>query len=391
VKSRRFTPKRYQLSKEAVRVAQSGHPWIFRTHLSSAAEIFPDGQWLELVDGKNHVVAYGIYQSEGLIGVRVFAGGAVAPTLAVLSSRIDAILARRAHLRNFTNAWRAVHGDNDGIPAVVVDIYGDNLILQTYSSGVDTLGRYVAALVAKKLKLKSGVWKQPSRRKATPKKSKSDQRVLFGRPPGRVEVREGKLTYSVDLAEGQKSGAFLDLRGLRKWITLQKWSGYRVLNLFSYSGTLGLAAEAAGAREVWNVDVSPGALEFAKKHNAKVPGVQKYIPMDIFEDLAKKLAPHEKFDVIIVDPPSMASEKTQVPRALAVYRKIYREVLGHLTARGTIVGGCCTSRITRADFRRTLDESMSQQLKLRQSLASEDDHPVGFAEGDYLKILIYSK
>lgn len=257
-----------------MRVAGSGHPWIFRSHLSSAAEVFPDGQWVELVDGGNRVIAYGIYQSEGLIGVRVFGGGSIAPSADVLSRRIDAILARRAHLRNFTNAFRAVHGDNDGIPGVVIDVYGDSLILQTYSSAVDTLGRYVAALVKAKLGLKNGVWKQPSRRRA-PKK---EQRVLFGRAPGRVEVKEGKLAYFVDLAEGQKSGAFLDLRGLRKWIALQKWAGYRVLNLFSYSGTLGLAAEAAGAREVWNVDVSPGRSSSRKSTMRKCPGFRSMFP-----------------------------------------------------------------------------------------------------------------
>lgn len=387
MKSRRFIPKRYQLSKDAVRIAGSGHPWIFRSHLSSAAEVFKDGQWLELLDGRNEVIAYGVYQAEGLIGIRVFGGGAQAPSAEVISKRIDAILARRSHLRNFTNAIRAVHGDNDGMPGVVVDVYGESLILQTYSSGVDTLGRYVAALICKKLKLKNGVWKQPSRRRSGPKK---EERVLFGHAPSKVEVKEGKLAYFVDLAEGQKSGAFLDLRGLRKWITLQKWTGYRVLNLFSYSGTLGLAAETAGAREVVNVDVSQGALDFAKKHNAKVPGVQKYVAMDIFEELSKRLAGLGKFDVIIIDPPSMASDKTQVPKALATYRKIYREAAKYLTARGMIIGGCCTSRISRADFRRTLDESLRPQMKLKNSLASEDDHPVAFAEGDYLKLLIYS-
>jgi 23S rRNA (cytosine1962-C5)-methyltransferase len=387
VKAKRFTPRRYQLSKEAVRVAASGHPWLFRTHLSSAAEVFTDGQWLELVDGQNRVVAYGIFHAEGLIGVRLFGGGAEAPTAESLSRRIDAILARRANLRKFSNAFRAVHGDNDGIPGVVGDVYGDSLILQTYSSSVDSLGRYVAALLVKKLGLKNSVWKTPSRRRA-PKK---EQRVWRGRAPGLVEVKEGKLTYSVDLASGQKSGAFLDLRGLRKWISLQKWTGYRVLNLFSYSGTLGLAAETAGAREVWNVDVSTGALDFAKKHNAKAKGVQKYVPMDIFEELSKKLAAHEKFDVIIVDPPSMASEKSQVPKALATYKKIYREVLGHLTPRGILIGGCCTSRITRSDFRRTVEESVQGAVKLKASLPPEDDHPVGFAEGDYLKLLIYAR
>ncbi len=386
MKSRRFIPKRYQLAKDAVRIAASGHPWIFRSHLSSAAEAFRDGQWLELVDGRNEPVAYGVYQKEGLIGIRVFGGGAEAPTAAVLTKRIDAILARRVHLRKFSNAFRAVHGDNDGIPGVVVDVYGDSLILQTYVSSVDTLGRYVAAFVGRRLELRNGVWKQPSRRRDP----KQNQRVLFGKAPGIIGVTEGKLYYSVDLAEGQKSGAFLDLRGLRKWIALQKWNGYRVLNLFSYSGTLGLAAETAGAKEVVNVDVSQGALDFAKKHNAKVPGVQKYVQMDIFEDLSRKLGANEKFDVIIVDPPSMASEKSQVPKALSTYKRIYREVVGHLTPRGILIGGCCTSRITRADFRRTLDETLGRQLKLKSSLGPEDDHPVAFAEGDYLKIFIYA-
>lgn len=115
--------------------------------------------------------------------------------------------------------------------------------------------------------------------------------------------------------------------------------------------------------------------------------------MDIFEGLPKWLSSlkksESKFDVIIVDPPSMASDKSQVPKALATYRKIYREVLGQLTPRGMIIGGCCTSRITRADFRRTLDEALGRELTLKHSLASEDDHPVAFAEGDYLKLLIY--
>ena len=175
---------------------------------------------------------------------------------------------------------------------------------------------------------------------------------------------------------------------MRKWVSLQKLSGKRVLNLFSYSGTLALAAETAGANEIWSVDISQGALDAGKKYHAIEKGKHRWIKADVFEWL-QKLPPHEKFDLIIVDPPMMASEMSQVPVALRAYRKIYRKVIDHLAPRGKVIAACCTSRITRKVFVADVSQVLGVKLALKLSIPTEEDHPVGFPEGDYLKVLVF--
>jgi 23S rRNA G2069 N7-methylase RlmK/C1962 C5-methylase RlmI len=128
---------------------------------------------------------------------------------------------------------------------------------------------YCARWIAKQQGLEGVLWKFPVKRK----NQKKTDRVLFGKAPSAIQFGEGDLKLTVELGEGQKSGAFLDLRGLRQWLATQDFKGKRVLNLFSYTGTLGLACEHAGAKEVWNVRIiSDGALEAGKKFHAKDPG-----------------------------------------------------------------------------------------------------------------------
>lgn len=391
--SKRFQPKRYQLKKEGAAIVLSGHPWIFRTHLSSAADVFESGQWLSLVNSKNEVLGYGIFEKEGLIGVRVLKRGAKPPTREWLHAQVDKAIERRKNVTGYTDGIRALHGENDGLPGVVIDVYQDTGVLQTYSTSVDALGRYLAAIVRKKLELKNIVWKLPVKRKhSTEKKSATKNakaaRVLYGKMPGPIKIREGKMTVTVEVGEGQKSGTFLDLRGLRKWISLQKLNGLRVLNLFSYTGTAALAAEVAGAGEVWSVDISEGALENARKNHSIKKEKHRWICADVFEWLAK-LPPSEKFDLIIVDPPMMASNTTQVPVALKAYRKIYRSVLEHLTPRGRVLACCCTSRIPRKRFQSEVSQVLGDRLSYQSTIQPEEDHPVGFPEGDYLKMLVF--
>lgn len=378
---------RYQLKKEASAIVAQGHPWIFRSHLSSAAEVFSTGTWLRLVDSANATLGYGIYDGEGLIGIRVLKQGTNPPDLAWFSKKLDAALLRREKLRNYTDAFRALHGENDSFPGIVVDVYGRTAVLQTYSPSVDLLGRYLAACLVKRLHLRNLIWKPPVKRKD---KVAHSLRVLRGTVPDEISVREGKAKITVEVGKGQKSGAFLDLRGLRKWLALQRLQGSRVLNLFSYTGTLGAAAEMGGAKEIWNVDLSDGALEFAKQHHALDPKRHRWIKADVFEWL-KKLSPREKFDLVIVDPPMMASRVDQVGTALGAYKKIYQSVLEHLTPRAQVIACCCTSRIPRKRFRQEVDRYLGGSLRFKKMLGTEDDHPVGFPEGDYLKILIYAR
>jgi 23S rRNA (cytosine1962-C5)-methyltransferase len=380
-------PVRYQLKKEAAQVLRTGHPWIYRTHLSSAAKVFASGQWLKLVDADNSVLGYGIYDPDGLIGIRVLKEGETEPNVDFLKKKLSKALARREMLRKYSDGFRAIHGENDGFPGIVLDVYGDTGVLQTYAASVDRLGRYVAAWTAEALGLKKVVWKLPAKRSTTTTKD-TPVRLLRGTPPGVVPFREGKMKLSVDPWGGQKSGAFLDLRALRKWLAAQKLAGRRVLNLFSYTGTLGLAAETAGASEIWNVDISDGALQAAKKFHTLDAKHHRFVKADVFTWL-DELPPNEMFDLVIVDPPNMASRIEQVPGALKAYRKLFHAANRHLKPKGTMVVCCCTSRIERTAFTNEAKQVLGPR-QLKASLAPEDDHPVGFKEGDYLKVLVFS-
>ncbi|NBY19156.1 class I SAM-dependent rRNA methyltransferase [bacterium] len=294
--------RRYQIKKEVENILKQGHPWIFKSHLSSAADIFKTGDLLSLVNAANEIVAYGYFERDSLIAIRVIKFGKTAPDAIWFKNKLLKSLSKRENIKQYTEGFRALHGENDGFPGIVFDVYKKMGVLQTYVPSVDPLGRYIASVLRHELNLDTVLWKEPSRRKKAGK-----TRILYGKEPKLIIVREGKLKVAVDVSEGQKSGTFLDLRGLRKFLSLQNLKGKKVLNLFSYTGTLGLAAEVAGASEIWNVDIAQGALKFSETHHSLDKKKYRYISADVFK-WVDSLPPHERYDVLIVDPPSMASE-----------------------------------------------------------------------------------
>src|SRR5262245_9231022 len=160
-------PRRYQLRKEAVAIIERGHPWIFREQMSSAASVFADGQWLRLVDGANRVVGYGIYEAEGAIAIRMLRLGTAAPDAAWLRAALQTALAKRADLAAQTTGLRLVHGESDGIPAVVVDRFGDTLVVSSYSAGADAIARYIARALPSETRA-ANVIVRPARRRRGP-------------------------------------------------------------------------------------------------------------------------------------------------------------------------------------------------------------------------------
>ena len=375
-------PHRFQLKKDVAKVIREGHPWIFRDKLSAAAQIFSDGQWLQLVDGDNLVVGYGIFQTQGAVAVRMLRLGNKPPDLEYFQHNLQRSIRRRAALQSETNAYRLLNGENDSFPGVVLDIYDGCAVLQTYSSSVDALGRYVGRLACRELNLKALVWKCPTKRADRPAQ---DMRVLRGRMnEGTVKFHEGELALAADVHNGQKSGTFLDLRGLRRWLTQQTLTGQRILNLFAYTGMAGLAASHAGA-EVLNVDSAQTSLDFGQQHHASPR--QNWLCEDIFTWLGN-LSPEERFDGIIVDPPSMASLKSQIPKTLLAYRRLYKQCEAHLKPKGFIVACCCTSRISPGKFEQCVREALPT-FNCAEKLHMEVDHRARFEEARYLKVLIF--
>ena len=207
--------RRYQLTKEAVAVVYRDQPWIFRDHLSSAAKVFHDGDWLRLVDGTNKVVAYGVYDAEGAIAIRIVRRGEAKPDAPWMRATLKTALAKRAPLAKRTDGLRLVHGESDGLPGVVVDRFGDVLVAQSYARGADGLTRFAAIAIANELRIPTVLLRPAHRRKGEDPPS----RVLRGTAPDIARFTEDGIAYAVDLAGGQKSGTYLDLRGLRHAIT----------------------------------------------------------------------------------------------------------------------------------------------------------------------------
>jgi 23S rRNA (cytosine1962-C5)-methyltransferase len=379
-------PRRYQLTKEATAIVGRGHPWIFRDQLSSAASVFRDGDLLSLVDGANRVVAYGLFEAEGAIAIRILRRGPARPDAAWLRTQLAAALARRAPLAGRTDGIRLIHGESDGLPAVVVDRFGDALVATSYAAGADAIARYAAAALGHAASAALGptasVLLRPAHRRRAPAPA---PRALLGAPPQIARFTEDGLAFAVDLADGQKTGAYLDLRGLRRAVATHPLAGARVLNLFAYSGMLGRAAEAAGAASITQVDASERALAFAAAQHVTDPARHRFTCADVFAWLPA-LDDAAGFDLVIVDPPAMTSKKAQVPGVLAAYRKLYRAAAPHVRPGGALVAACCTSRIERAAFHRVVREALGDGFTKERELAVEPDHPVGFREADYLKI-----
>jgi 23S rRNA (cytosine1962-C5)-methyltransferase len=240
------------------------------------------------------------------------------------------------------------------------------------------------------LGLESATWKLPVKRRkeGKPDAEHTRGRVMFGSIPNAVSIHEGELQFTVSPGLGQKTGGFLDLRALRKWVSLQPLAGKRVLNLFSYTGMLSRAAESAGASMIWSCDTSQGALDFAKAHHATDRKKHQWHAVDIFQWLPQlETSP---FDLVICDPPMVVARKEQIPVALKSYRKLF-SAAKHVAPKGRLVACCCSSRIERQIFRQTVSQVLGPGFEFEKSLGPEDDHPIGFAEGDYLKILIFRR
>ncbi len=381
-----MTPRRYQLKKEAAGVVMSDHPWIFRDTLSSAALVFRDGDWLRLIDGSNKVLGYGFYETEGAIAIRVMRRGDARPDAAWVKQKLTAALAKRADLAKKTDGLRLVHGDSDGLPAVVIDRFGDTLVAQSYARGAEGLTRFAACVLARELSIPNVLMMPAHRRRS----AEAAPRVIRGAPPEVATFTEEGMTFKVDLTGGQKSGTYLDLRGLRRAVRAAPLAGARVLNLFSYSGMLGEAAELAGAAHIVQVDGSERALAFAKAHHIADPGKHELVNADVFTWLPSH-SPGTTYDLVIVDPPSMTSNKQQVPAVLAGYKKLYRAAAPLVRPGGVLVAACCTSRVERAEFDKIVATTIGPGFEREAVIAAEADHPVGFPQADYLKVGWYRK
>jgi 23S rRNA (cytosine1962-C5)-methyltransferase len=384
-----------QLRPERKKSVLSGHPWIFSGALRQKPRV-PDGALVTLACD-DEILGTGYYNSRTDIAVRLLSREDEPVDVAFFTRRFTSLRAERAaFMPPETTAWRAVFAEADGCPGLIVDHYAGTLVLQLHTLGMDGLRDVITAALREVYAPRAILERSDVAVRKMEGLTDMPVRVLFGESPGEVTFTEYGHTFIADLLKGQKTGFFLDQRENRR--ALQRWCrGRSVLNVFSYTGGFSVYAAAAGATRTASLDVSAPAMELCRRNmaaNGFKPADEDFIADDAFETLAR-LQPGT-FDCIIIDPPSMAKSKKQMPAAIKAYTALNRMALKALPENGILVSSSCTSHLDSLTFMKILHFAGTQAgcgLKLLDSREQPFDHPYHFSfpEGKYLKFMVNRK
>ena len=390
-----------RVSAPAERALRQNHPWVFDQAIIEQSHQGAPGDLAVIFDNKRRFLAIGLYDPTSSIRVRILQHRQPATidenwfqTKIMAASQI-----RKPLTQQLTDGYRLIHGENDGLPGLVIDRYAETLVLKIYSpSWIPHLKEFCAALAqihpSKRLilRLSRSLNKQSGFLYGL-----EDGMTLTGQAPeGLLLFQENGLTFECDPIHGQKTGFFLDQRENRARV--EKLSkGKSVLNVFAYTGGFSVYAARGGAKEIVSVDISAPAIQAAINnfsHNLHIPtvksAVHETIAEDAFEVLARMESQKRFFDLVIIDPPMFAQNQSQVTAGLAAYRKLTRLGLSVLRSGGVLVQASCSSRIDAQSFFDAIHQSAresNRRLIEIERTSHALDHPIGFEEGAYLKCL----
>ncbi len=370
------------------------HPWLFAGSVARMEGDLGDGS-AEFRDATGEVLGRGfVSPSSPLVG-RVWSfGGSPFGAREILGLVEGAARLRGEVVPPDTDAFRLINAEGDFLPGLIVDRYADVLVVQATTEGTERarplwLPALRSVFPEAAIVQKNGL---PSREgEGLPT---ADEPLAGGEYPERVTFVERGLTFVADIASGQKTGFFLDQRENRRLVR-ERAAGRRVLNLFSYSGAFGVAAMAGGAARLDQVDVSSPALALARENhvlNAQSERIE-LVEADVFEDLRRRVAAREEWDLIVTDPPAFAKRKKDVDRASRGYKDVNRLAMKLLAPGGLLLACSCSGPVSPQLFQQilfaaSLESGTRAQLLSRHGAGP--DHPVSIdaPEGEYLKAFL---
>ena len=386
-----------RISNSVAKKILSGNPWIYGESILKQNKFAKTGDLAVIFDGKRNFVGIGIYDEESPIQIRVLhKGRPLKIDENFIETQITKAVKKRFEYFNqdITNAFRLIHGENDGIPGIVLDKYDKTLVLRIDTSAwlvhLDSLKHIIQNLF-----LEYRIVLRMSRNVLNSKYNNfTDGNIISGNPiENEIIFKENSLKFAVDPIKGQKTGFFLDQRDNRKKVS-ELSKGKSVINVFSYTGGFSLFAAKGGANKVVSLDISKEALKSAEYNFSLNSSLKKTEHQTLQGDAFKKLndlhVKGEKFDMVILDPPSFASKKSDIVKAKQAYYKINTLGLNVLKKGGIFVSASCSSRIGKDDFFKIVISALKNK-KLRYEIIEKTfhpfDHPIGFKEGEYLKCI----
>ena len=368
-----------------------GHPWVYRSDVVQVAA--ERGQIVLVTSRRKAPLGYAVYSDRSEIALRMLTRSGDAPTLDTFRRRIDAAAAYRASLRIDATAYRVIHGEADRLPGLVVDRYGDYLVLQALVQAADRMLPDLTQLLVERLK-PAGILARNDPRVRLLEGLEQRVEVLHGTVPEVIDVREGRVTYAVDPYKGQKTGLFLDQRENR--IAAAIYAHGRALDAFSYNG--GFAMALAGVcDEVTAIDISEDAVARIVKNVERngITNVRAHA-MNVFDELRELERRGERFDTIVLDPPAFAKNKGAVPKALSGYKEINLRALKLLNPGGILVTCSCSYNVSEGMFADVIAAAAADaraEVTVVEKRMQGRDHPVlvTVPETFYLKCFVLRK
>jgi 23S rRNA (cytosine1962-C5)-methyltransferase len=360
-----------------------GHPWVYRNQVPADPGL-PSGAWVQVRCGG--FSAYGLWDAVSPIAIRIFSRRQV-PDAGWVARRVAEAWAARASVRaTSTTAYRWVYGEGDGLPGLVVDLYADYAVVRSYVESVEVVVPWLAEGLHAHTRLRGILWRRAA----------GSSEILWGRPPPRdLVVEEHGLLFGADLEAGQKTGLYFDHRENRR--TLAPFcQDATVLDAFCYTGAFSLYAARAGAAAITACDAAAGAVEAARR-NFALNGLETvphtFLVQDCFQLLDQYVAGGRRFDVVILDPPSLARDRGSRRAAQRAYVRLNQRAMQCVAPGGLLATASCTSQISPQAFLEALAEAArraGQRLLVLHQAGQPVDHPVAahFPEGRYLKFVL---
>ncbi len=367
---------------------RSGHPWIYRTDVVDVdAE---GGAIVQVIGPRRRTIGYALFSDQSQIAIRMLTRGEAAADLALLRTRLKSAFACRTALAIDATAYRLVHGEADLLPSLVVDRYGDYLVVQALSQAIDRLLPDITTMLVDLL-APAGILARNDVKVRTLEGLEQRVDVLHGDVPAAVVVREGPVEYEADLRKGQKTGLFLDQRENRE--AAARYARGRLLDCFSYNGGFALWL-ARRCSEAVAIDISADAVARIRA-NAERNGVPHIEAREanVFDELRRLERAGERYDTIVLDPPAFAKNKASIPNALAGYKEINLRAMRLLAPGGHLVTCSCSYNVNEEMFAAMLHEACIDShvpIAIVEKRMQGRDHPVlvGVPETYYLKCFI---
>lgn len=381
-------------------VVERRHPWIF----SGAVARLPDGDdggLCPVADARGKVLGWGYFNRRSNIVGRMLSWDATAEPATLVADLLErAVSWRAAVMSPATTAYRLVNAEGDSLPGLTVDLYGDVVVIQVQTLGIERCKGEVVSWLAAKLQPR-GIYEKSMGTARRQEGLADSVGVVYGDVADAVVVREYGLSFEVAIREGQKTGLFLDQREMRRRVG-ELAAGRRVLNCFSYSGGFSLYAHAGGASWVESVDISARAISWADRNYALNGGSGSDVDggggsggdqrwhaqvADVFTFLRD--APLD-YDLVILDPPSFAKRQREATAACRGYRQLNRLALAKMRPDTLLLTCSCSQPVSEELFREQLFLAAldaGRYVQVVERLRHSPDHPVSLfhPEGNYLK------